>query len=94
MLCHCERNKNFEKIKVWSAGCACGDEVYSFKIIWDDLKNRVGHLPKLELIATDMNPDYLDIARTGIYSSSSLKEVTKEFQSIYFIKKKEGKNSL
>ena len=84
-------HKNSEKINIWSAGCACGDEVYSFKIVWDDLKNRVAHLPKLELIATDMNPDYLDIARAGIYSSSSLKEVTKEFQKKYF-KKKKGKN--
>lgn len=83
-------NKNLEKINVWSAGCACGDEVYSFKIVWDDLENSVGHLPKLELIATDMNPDYLDIARAGIYSSSSLKEVTKEIQTRYF-KKKKGK---
>jgi chemotaxis protein methyltransferase CheR len=83
-------NKNLEKINVWSAGCACGDEVYSFKIVWDELKNSVGHLTKLELIATDMNPDYLDIARAGIYSSSSLKEVTKEFQARYF-KKKKGK---
>ncbi|MFO8083611.1 MAG: CheR family methyltransferase [Desulfobacterales bacterium] len=83
-------HKNSEKINVWSAGCACGDEVYSFKIVWDDLQNSVGHLPKLELIATDMNPENLDIARAGIYSSSSLKEVTKEFQTRYF-KKKKGK---
>jgi chemotaxis protein methyltransferase CheR len=80
--------ENLEKINVWSAGCACGDEVYSFKMVWDDLKNSVGHLPRLELIATDMNPDYLNIARAGIYSPSSLKEVTKEFQTKYFIKKK------
>lgn len=80
--------KNIEKINVWSAGCACGEEVYSFKIVWDCLGNRLGYLPKLEIIATDINPVYLEKARAGIYSSSSLKEVTKEFQSIYFIKKK------
>ena len=81
-------DKNVEKINVWSAGCACGDEVYTFKIIWDRLKNSFAHLPKLEVIATDINPDYLEKARAGIYSSSSLKEVTEEFQSTYFIKKK------
>lgn len=81
-------DKNMQKIKVWSAGCACGDEVYTFKIVWDRLKNSLGHLPELEVIATDINPVYLEKARTGIYSSSSLKEVTEEFQSTYFIKKK------
>ena len=76
-----------ERINVWSAGCACGDEVYSFKIIWDRLKNSIEQLPKLEIIATDMNSDYLVKARAGIYSFSSLKEVTKEFQLTYFKKK-------
>jgi chemotaxis protein methyltransferase CheR len=27
-----------EKVKVWSAGCACGEEAYSFKIVWEGLK--------------------------------------------------------
>jgi len=81
-------DKHMEKIKVWSAGCACGDEVYTFKIVWDRLKNSFDHLPELEVIATDINPAYLEKARIGIYSSSSLKEVTNEFQSVYFTKKK------
>jgi chemotaxis protein methyltransferase CheR len=84
-------HKKLEKIYVWSAGCGCGDEVYSFKILWDCLKKNIGHLPKLELIATDMNPGYLDMARAGIYSSGSLKGVTKEFQTAYF-KENNGKN--
>ena len=79
-----------EKIKFWSAGCACGEEVYSFKIIWDLLSNDYLHVPNLEVLATDINPIYLDRARAGIYPSSSLKEVTKEFRSGYF-KQKGGK---
>jgi chemotaxis protein methyltransferase CheR len=62
--------------------------VYSFKMVWECLRNSLAHLPKLEIIATDVNPLYLEKARVGIYSSSSLKEVTEEFQSTYFIKKK------
>jgi len=81
-------NKNTEKINVWSAGCACGDEVYSFKIVWDCLRNSLEHLTRLEIMATDINPVYLEKACAGIYSSSSLKEVTEEFRSKYFIKKK------
>jgi chemotaxis protein methyltransferase CheR len=80
--------KHMEKIKVWSAGCACGDEVYTFKIVWDRMKNSFDHLPELEVIATDINAEYLEKARSGIYSTSSLKEVTKEIQSAYFTKKK------
>ena len=79
-----------EKIKFWSAGCACGEEVYSFKIIWTLLSNSYLHVPDLEVLATDINPIYLDRARSGIYPPSSLKEVTKEIQSRYF-KQKGGK---
>ena len=79
-----------EKIKFWSAGCACGEEVYSFKIIWTLLSNGYLHVPDLEVLATDLNPIYLDRARSGIYPPSSLKEVTKEIRSGYF-KQKGGK---
>ena len=80
-----------EKIKFWSAGCACGEEVYSFKIIWTLLSNSYFNVPELNVLATDINPVYLDRARSGIYPPSSLKEVTKEIQSGYF-KQKGGKN--
>jgi chemotaxis protein methyltransferase CheR len=79
-----------EKIKLWSAGCACGEEAYSFKIIWACLSHRYIHVPDLELIATDINPVYIGRARSGIYPSSSLKEVTPEILHRYF-KQKGGK---
>ncbi len=83
--------KQTAKVKVWSAGCAGGDEVYSFKIVWESLKKIYMDLPKLELLATDMNPEHLNRARSGIYSGSSLKELSQELQSLYF-KKIAGKN--
>jgi chemotaxis methyl-accepting protein methylase len=81
-----------EKIKVWSAGCACGDEVYSFLIVWDCLQKKSGYLPELDFLATDINPTYLDKARRGVYAASSLKEVNKEHLAIYFYRKKSKKS--
>ena len=72
------------KIKVWSAGCACGEEVYSLKIIWEILTASVKGMPELEITGTDMNPIYLERARTGIYPSSSLKELPEGLRSEYF----------
>jgi len=77
-----ERRK---KIKFWCAGCACGEEVYSFKILWESLKGRFDSMPKLEIWATDTNPLYLGRAQDGLYSLSSLKEVPEELRKIYFI---------
>lgn len=83
--------KKDRKINVWSAGCACGEEVYSFKILWERLKKHIDTLPMMEILATDLHPDYLEAGRSGIYSSSSLKEVSHQDRERFF-RKTEWKN--
>ena len=77
-------NAGKNKVRFWSAGCACGEEVYSFKIIWDWMSSSYFSVPDLEVLATDINPVYLERASKGIYPPSSLKEATKEICSKYF----------
>ena len=77
-------------LKVWSAGCARGEEVYSFMIIWQRLQKRFDRLPKLEIIATDLHPQYLKEAEAGIYTKSNLKEIPEEIRDVYFDRKKGG----
>ncbi len=84
--------KHRKKIAVWSVGCACGEEVYSLKILWGRLINFRTNVPELEITATDMNPEYLQRAKAAIYPSSSLKEVPNHFRLIYFREKKGGKH--
>jgi chemotaxis protein methyltransferase CheR len=83
--------KRDEKVKVWSAGCACGEEPYSFKILWDAMQRRFERLPELELWATDMNPSYLEKARGGVYPLSSLKELPPEWRIGYFRPREESR---
>jgi len=75
-----------KRIKVWSAGCACGEETYSFRILWEELTDRLAQMPELELWATDTNVEYLQKAQEGVYPSSSLKELSAELRSKYFHK--------
>ena len=79
-----------EKLKVWSAGCARGEEVYSFMMVWERLKIRFDRLPKLDFIATDMHPEYIQKAEAGIYTKSSLKEIPEEMRDVYLDRKKGG----
>lgn len=79
-----------KKLRVWSAGCACGEEVYSFKIIWDHLKKKYKQLPEIEIVATDMHPDYIERAKAGIYAKSSLKEIPPEARDFYFVIRRSG----
>jgi chemotaxis protein methyltransferase CheR len=64
--------------------------VYSFKIIWNRLKSIYGKLPVLEMTATDINANYIKQAKAGIYTKSSLKEVSEEIRKFYFEIKKSG----
>ena len=76
--------KNPPKIKVWSAGCAGGEEAYSFKIVWERLASHMVSLPQLEILATDRNPRYIERARSGIYSPGSLKELSLHSRASFF----------
>lgn len=71
-------------VHAWSAGCACGEEAYSLRIVWEELKGRTDFVPDLQILATDINPLYLDKAKTGRYPASSLREVSEEVRSRYF----------
>jgi chemotaxis protein methyltransferase CheR len=77
-------------LRVWSAGCARGEEVYSFKIVWDGFIGKYVHAPDLAITGTDMHPDYIEKARAGVYTKSSLKEVPQEIREHYFNIRKSG----
>ncbi|CAB1064090.1 Chemotaxis protein methyltransferase CheR (EC [Olavius sp. associated proteobacterium Delta 1] len=83
--------KNRLQIGAWSAGCACGEEVYSFKIVWQRLKTRFESLPPLQVLATDRHPQYIERARSGIYNRSSLREVAAVVRTGFFESRKGSK---
>jgi chemotaxis protein methyltransferase CheR len=61
-------------IGVWSAGCATGDEPYSVAIV---LSRLIADLTSwsLTIKATDVNRQFLQKARTGVYSKWSFRSV-------------------
>ena len=79
------------RVKLWSAGCACGEEAYSLRILWDLLDPSCRKRAQLQILATDANPVYLNKARTGIYRHSSLKETPEALKARYFKPGPKGK---
>ena len=69
--------KTYPFIKVWSAGCATGEEVYSLAIL---LKEE-GLLQKATIFATDINDASLAKARRGIYPLKQVREYIENFQA-------------
>lgn len=71
------------EVNVWSAGCALGQEVYSFKMLWTELSRESPSFPRLDLWATDVNPDYLKRAIDGVYDESMMKGIPEEMKRTY-----------
>lgn len=68
--------KTYPFIKIWHAGCATGEEVYSMAIL---LKEE-GLLKRSQIYATDFNQMALQKARNGIYPIERIKEYTQNYQ--------------
>lgn len=72
-----------EPLRIWSAGCATGEEPYSLAITL--LETLGTPLPRpIEVWATDLSNRALDRARAGCYAGRSLTHVTPELRSRYF----------
>jgi chemotaxis protein methyltransferase CheR len=62
-------------IRIWSAGCATGEEVYSLAIILHD----EGLLERSRLYATDLAPRAIERARAGVYPAELVQEYTANY---------------
>ena len=79
-----------EELKMWIAGCATGEEAYSFAIlIAEQLSGRMEDTV-VKIFATDIDSAALAHAGKGVYNAGILKTVSPERIEKYFIK--EGNN--
>jgi len=63
-------------IRIWHAGCATGEEVYSMAI----LLHEAGLLQRSLLYATDLNPSVLAKVKQGLFSLSNLKQYSENYR--------------
>jgi len=61
---------SFPLIKIWTAGCATGEEAYSLAMLLDE----AGLLHKSRIFATDINPYLLEVAQAGLYPKENLEK--------------------
>jgi chemotaxis protein methyltransferase CheR len=65
----------YQHIKIWSAGCATGEEVYSLAILLQNSRLR----EKSFIYGTDVNTVVLKTARKGIYSFRNIKTYSENY---------------
>ena len=59
---------NHNKVTIWHAGCSSGEEVYSMAILLKEM----GILQDSKIIATDIDNQILDRAKSGVYSAKNM----------------------
>jgi two-component system, chemotaxis family, CheB/CheR fusion protein len=73
-----------KQFRLWIAGCANGEEAYSFAILTDELANECRYPGKISIFATDMHIDSVHKASKGLYSKEELSHLSEERKEKYF----------
>lgn len=81
--------KKGDTIRVWSCGCASGEEAYSLAIVLSEYAEKLPNPPKIQIFATDADEDAIAEAREHRYPLSIEADVSPGRLRRYFIK--EGK---
>ena len=69
-----EKMQAFQReLRIWSAGCADGEEPYTIAISVIDALSYNLKAFRIEIVATDIDPQSLNRARAGIYSPARLR---------------------
>jgi len=79
-----ERRRPVRTLRIWSAGCASGEEAYSLAIMLRELLPDVDDWA-ITILGTDVNTEALDRARKAVYGNWAFREErAKRLQSRYF----------
>jgi two-component system, chemotaxis family, CheB/CheR fusion protein len=79
-----ERTPPPEPVRVWSAGCASGEEAYTAAIVLAEALGQDEFRRRVKIYATDVDEDALNTARHATYSRDALKPVPDNLVERYF----------
>jgi two-component system CheB/CheR fusion protein len=79
-----------QPLRIWVAGCSTGEEAYSIGMICRDAMAAAKRGTKLQIFASDIDPDAIAVAREGLYPLEIGDNVPEERLARYFTRE-EGK---
>ncbi|MGQ0608929.1 MAG: chemotaxis protein CheB, partial [Chloroflexota bacterium] len=72
-----------EELRIWSAGCATGEEAYSVAMLVAELRAGTKSPPDARIFATDLDDSAIAFARRGIYPTPALDNVPADLRERY-----------
>ena len=73
-----------EMVRIWSIGCATGEEAYSLAIILSEAIAEMDSPPTVQIFATDLHEASISKARQGFFPGDITVDVSKERLSRFF----------
>ena len=73
-----------QPLRVWSAGCASGEEAYTVAMVLAEAMGDDVFKSRVKIYATDLDDHALAAARHGVYQNAALKPVRPELIDKYF----------
>jgi two-component system, chemotaxis family, CheB/CheR fusion protein len=78
-----DRRSDHEHIRVWSIGCASGEEAYSIAMLLAEAVSLSKMLERVKIYATDVDEEALAQARLGVYGEKALQAIPTELRAKY-----------
>jgi two-component system CheB/CheR fusion protein len=77
-------NGSGEPLRIWSAGCASGEEAYSLAMVLCEAVGKDDFRRRIKIYASDADHDALIVARQGIYGVKEVNAVPEDLRKKYF----------
>src|SRR4029453_18768120 len=77
-------------IRLWSAGCASGEEAYSLAMVFAETMGEDAFRSRVKIYATDIDEDALTAARRAVYSARDMEAVPAGLRDKYFTSQGKG----
>jgi len=85
-----DRKGEHDHVRVWIAGCATGEEAYSFAMLLAEATGSNIHAPHVQIFATDLDAEAIAVAREGYYTEAEVADLAPERLRRFFLKELDG----
>lgn len=85
-----DRREPDRPLRIWVAGCSSGEETYSLAMLLQERITAVNRHVKLQIFASDVDPDAVVLAREALYPETIDADVSPERLARFFTKEAGG----
>jgi chemotaxis protein methyltransferase CheR len=86
-LANAKAASDYPELRVWSAGCAAGEEAYSVAMLLRELCDDRSNPVRFRIFATDSSEEQLELAFAGVYAATSMGNVNLRHLERWFFRR-------